>query len=158
MQIVDIIIIGVAAIALITGAMKGFVRQAGAIAGLLFGIIACRMFGGDVADFFVKHGSENETILRALCYILVFIVVFVCFALIARLTGSLLSAVRLRVFDRIAGAVFRCGLWLLFLSLALNVYLSLCPGDAAIFNVASKPWRSAAVEFAPKILGYLVNP
>ncbi len=153
---IDYILIVITALALITGGMKGFVRQAGSIAGLVCGVLACRFFGETVADIIAGHEGEYAAILRVICYAIVFIAVYVGISLLARLAGSILSAVKLRFLDRLAGAVFRALLWLLFVSLALNIYLSVCPDDKSKFY-NNRPWRSFVTKLAPTALGYIVN-
>lgn len=157
MTAIDIILLCIVLVALITGAIKGFVHQLGTIAGLIGGVLACRMFGADIADWAIARGTENAGLLRALVYAGVFLAVFLGLALVARLLGALLSAIKLRALDRIGGAIFRVALWLLMTSLALNVYLGICPGDRQRFEVPSKPWRGAVVDMAPALLGYIAN-
>lgn len=157
MSILDLVILIVAAVALITGAMKGFVRQIGTIVGLVAGILACRIFGSDAVSYCVPSESEHHSLLTALVYMLLFVVVFVGIGLIARLLHSVLSALKMGFINRASGALFRLVLWIVFLSLAVNVYLGICPEDTAKFHVQSKPWREITLDAAPKILGYLAN-
>ena len=64
---------------------------------------------------------------------------------------------KLGFLDRLGGAVMRTFLWLLFTSLAINIYLGICPSDRPRFERADKPWRNLTVQLAPKLLGYLAN-
>lgn len=157
MTAIDIILLFIALCAIVTGAMKGFVRQMGTIAGLIGGILACRIFGDDIAAWALGRGAENAGLLRALVYCGLFLVVFLGLSLVARLLGAILSAIKLRVLDRVGGALFRLLLWMLLTSLLLNVYLGICPSDRSRFHIASKPWRTVVVEMAPKVLGYISN-
>jgi len=153
----DIIILAIAVIALVTGALKGLVHQMGTIAGLICGVLACRFFGGTVADYLVPRDSVHAEMLRAVCYAVVFLVVFFGIALLARLLGAVLSAVKLRVFDRVCGALFRMLLWMLFLSIAVNIYMAIAPADKPHFYSTSRPWRTAVTSMAPDLLGYIVS-
>ena len=157
MTAIDITLLFIALCAVVTGAIKGFVHQMGTIAGLLFGILACRIFGSDLADWAVSRGTEHAGLLRAMVYCGLFLVVFLCLACVARLLGAILSSIKLRGIDRIGGAVFRLALWMLIVSLLLNVYLGICPNDRSRFEVPSKPWRGIVVDMAPKLLGYIAN-
>lgn len=157
MTTIDIVLLFIALCAVVTGAIKGFVHQMGTIAGLIGGILACRIFGEDVATWAVARGTENAGLLRALVYCGLFLVVFLSLSLVARLLGAILSAIKLRVLDHVGGAVFRLALWMLIVSLLLNVYLGICPNDKGRFHVASKPWRGIVVGMAPKLLGYIAN-
>lgn len=157
MTAIDLILLGIIAVALVTGWMRGFVRQVGTVAGIIFGILVCRMFGGEVADFFVSRGSEHASIARACVYAVVFVAVFLSCNLLARLMSSILKAVKLGIVDRAAGALMRAFLWLLFASLAINIYLGICPADQWRFDRADKPWRSLTLNIAPCLLGYIAN-
>lgn len=157
MSAIDLILLAIIGIALVTGWIRGLVRQVGTVAGILFGVIVCRVFGGDVADYFVSRGAEHASVARACVYAVLFVAVFLSCNLLARLLCNILRAVKLGVFDRAAGAVMRTFLWLLFTSLAINVYLGICPADKARFQRQDKPWRSITVQLAPKLLGYLAN-
>ena len=157
MTTIDIVLLFIALCAVVTGAIKGFVHQMGTIAGLIGGILACRIFGEDVATWAVARGTENAGLLRALVYCGLFLVVFLSLSLVARLLGAILSAIKLRALDRVGGAVFRLALWMLIVSLLLNVYLGICPNDKGRFHVASKPWRGIVADMAPKLLGYIAN-
>ena len=127
------------------------------MAGIILGIIVCRIWGGEAADYFVGKGAEHADVARACVYAVIFIAVFLSCNLIARLASSILKAVKLKILDRTAGALMRAFLWLLFTSLALNIYLNVCPQDRSRFEVADKPWRALTVELAPKLLGYLTT-
>lgn len=157
MALTDIILLAIVVIAAVTGAMRGIVSQIGAIAALLAAILVCRFFGGTIADAVVCHGSEHETLWRVLCYALVFVATYFGVWLLARLFGAAVSAMHLRPFDRIAGALFRIAEWLIITSIVLNVYLAVCPSDRSGFCTPSKPWRSAIVKIAPALSGYLTN-
>lgn len=157
MNAIDYIILGIIILAAIVGAMKGFVNQAGTIAGVILGILACRFFGGAAADFIVTPGTEHEALYRTLTYALVFVAVVVVVKLVAGLFTKVISAMHIRIIDRVAGAVFSAAIWALGMSVALNVYLSAAPADRGEFNKRDKPWRSAVVGFAPQIMGYLTT-
>lgn len=157
MALTDIILLAIVVIAAVTGAMRGIVAQIGAIAALLAAILVCRFFGGTVADALVSHGSEHEATLRVLCYALVFVATYFGVWLLARLFGAAVSAMHLRPFDRIAGALFRIAEWLIITSIVLNVYLAICPSDRAAFSNPAKPWRTTVVKIAPALAGYITH-
>lgn len=157
MTAIDLILLAIIAIALITGWMRGLVRQVGTVAGIILGIIVCRVFGAEIADYFVSRGADHASIARACVYAVLFVIVFLSCNLLARLLSSILKAVKLGMLDRAGGAVMRTFLWLLFTSLAINIYMGICPSDKARFNRADKPWRNITVQIAPKLLGYLAN-
>lgn len=158
MSLIDIVLIAVVLIAAIMGAVKGFVHQAGTIVGVILAVLACRFWGGDVADMLVNPADEYASIYRVLVYALVFAAVFIIVRLIAMLFGKVLSAMSVRFIDRLAGAIFSAIAWTLIMSIVLNVYLAFAPSDRARFDVPNKPWRSAVVKFAPQMMGYISTP
>ena len=123
----------------------------GTVAGIILGIIVCRVFGAEIADYFVSRGADHASIARACVYAVLFVIVFLSCNLLARLLSSILKAVKLGMLDRAGGAVMRTFLWLLFTSLAINIYPGICPSDKARFNRADKPWRNITVQIAPKL-------
>lgn len=155
METIDIILLVISAVAIVTGAMRGFVRQAGTISGLVLAIVACRLFGSQAAQWLIGSGSEHEVLLRAVAYTAIFVIVFVGVSLLARLIHSAFAAVSLGWLNRVAGAVFRLGLWMVLTSLVLNIWLTAAPADSGMLN--AKPWRHALVELAPRLLGYFAN-
>lgn len=157
MNAIDYIILGIILLAAILGAMKGFVSQVGTIVGVVLAIIACRLFGSDAADFIVTHGTEHESLYRSLTYVLVFVAVFIVVKLLANLFSSVIRAVHLGIIDRVAGAIFSAAIWLLAMSVAVNLYLAVEPDDRGVFNHGDKPWREAVVDLAPHIMGYLTT-
>ena len=60
----------------ITGWMRGLVRQVGTVAGIILGIIVCRVFGAEIADYFVSRGADHASIARACVYAVLFVIVF----------------------------------------------------------------------------------
>ena len=155
MYAVDIILLAVAVIAAVTGAMRGLVLQIGSIAGLLSAIVVCRLFGQDVSAAVVNPASEHATALTVMVYVLLFLAVYIGVMLLARLLGATLSAIRLRPFDRVAGALFRTGIWLVLCSLLLNAYFALIPSDYNRFVSSGGPWRAWVVKLAPTVTGYI---
>lgn len=157
MTTLDFIILGIILAATIVGAYKGFVSQAGTIAGVVLGVLGCRFFGSTVADRFITAGAEHETVYRALIYALLFIAIYLGVRFVASLFGKALSALHVRVVDRLGGAIFCAAAWMLAMSVALNVYLTISPDDRAHFNTPQKPWRTAVVDFAPEVLGFITT-
>ena len=134
MTTLDFIILGIILAATIVGAYKGFVSQAGTIAGVVLAVLGCRFFGGTIADRFVTAGAEHETVYRALIYTLLFIAIYLGVRFVASLFGKALSALHVRVVDRLGGAIFCAAAWMLAMSVALNVYLlRVCNSCVLIF-------------------------
>lgn len=155
MLAIDIILLAIVIIAAVTGAMKGLVLQIGTIAALLAAILVCRFFGGQVVTAVVSPHSEHAMLMTVMVYVLLFLTVYIGVFLLAKLLGATLSAVHLRPFDRVAGALLRIATWLILTSIVLNVYFAVCPSDQSRFLSPSKPWRAWVVNIAPELMGYI---
>lgn len=157
MTALDFILLAIGLIALVTGAMRGLIRQLGTFIGLICGVLACRIFGVSVVNELVSPHSDHHALLTAACYAALFLLVFIGITLIAGLIHKVISALMLGGIDRFAGGIFRLGLWTVILSLLLNVYLGIYPDDTSRFEVKGKPWRTVVLKAAPKLLGFIAN-
>ena len=134
MAFIDIVILVVAILGAVIGLWRGLVRSIGGLAGLLLGIIACRLFGNDFSGVFIDlFPSTDKYLVTIFAYILLFVVVFVCAKLIAHLMRSLLKALSLGIFDAIGGGLFGAFKFLLVLSIILNAMCVFAP-DAEILH------------------------
>ena len=88
MDTIDITVCVIALVAAVTGAMKGFMRQAADVAGLVGAIIICHLFGATVADMVFAPDSPHATLWRAIVYVGLFVAVMTCAALVGRLCGA----------------------------------------------------------------------
>ncbi|MDE6156750.1 MAG: CvpA family protein [Muribaculaceae bacterium] len=157
MGALDIIILAIIALAAVYGAVRGFVHQIGTITALVAAVLVCRFFGARAADAIVDAGAQYAGAYRMLVYVLLFVLVFAGIRFVAGLCGTLLSKMHVRVIDRIAGALFSACAAVLVMSIALNVYLTLAPGDRHRFENTNKPWRTAVISCAPRLMGYITD-
>ena len=120
MSAIDILILVVVGVAVIMGFTRGIIGQVGQIAGLIGGIIAARLFGSRLAAFFA--GQEAPSAFDNVAgYVVVFLLAYFAVWLVARFIRGTVHAVHLGIIDRLAGAVFKGALWLLMLSIVLNM-------------------------------------
>lgn len=135
----------------VLGWRSGLLRQVGRLAGIILGIAACRIYGPALVDYFCGTGaSVSDTVLyTVLCYVLLFVVVYLLATLLAHLMRKMLDSVHIGILNRLAGAVFNIVEWLLLLSLALNLWVSLVPSTA----LASDPLFDRVLWFGPFLLG-----
>lgn len=151
MSALDIIIILVAGAGLVIGFTRGIISQIGQIAGLVGGIAAARIFGSTLASAFSKTPDTLETVCG---YIAAFVVAYFLVWAVFRILRKTVHGIKLGIVDRVAGALFKALQWLVVLSLALNLYLAIRFDDSDIRS-PQKPWRSAVIDLAPALLGYL---
>lgn len=147
-----IIVVGVAAV---LGFRKGIIAQAGQIAALVAGVVACRMFGTEAAHWIGAAGdkapSTGDTVLG---YAAVFLVFYFGVLLIAHLVRGVVHGVHLGILDRGAGAMFKVCLWTLLLSVALNIWAVVTP-DSDLTDTKAHPGRAYVLKIAPEVCGYI---
>lgn len=153
MTAIDILILVIIAVGGVMGFSKGLMSQLGQIAAVVAGIIAARFFGDALSGLFA--GNEAPSAMDAVCgYGIAFLLAYGLAWLVARMVRGVIHTVHLGILDRIGGAAFKIAQWGLVLSLAINFYL-LISGDDERLHDPGSPWRQAAVDFAPAVLGYL---
>ncbi len=161
MSITDIIILIIIAVGLFMGWRKGLIAQLGKIAALIAGVVACRVFGDKVAMWLVEamsnpdDAAETPLLWVTLAYIVVFLGVYF---VVTALYSCLRKAVHLittSLIDRLAGALFRALLYLMAVSLALNLWLLISPGSAVAMSrlVHTRVFGISILTLAPATLG-----
>ena len=159
MSTLDIILIVVVVVAAIYGYYKGFVRQIGALAGIIAGIICCRVFAVDFAaflnDFFLDATSTKDSsrfLNSVVAQVVLFILGYFGARWVASLLTSLLKTAKLSSVNRATGAVFAVVQWLVLLSLALNLWIAIFP-SSTIVTESSSFVDERLINLAPDILG-----
>lgn len=128
-----LIIIVVLILAAWRGWYRGLLHQLASLMGLAFGIVFSRIFCADVSAWLVEHcphlgeGIFPEYTYSMISVALVFGAVYLLFSLLATVLNSALSILHLGALNSIAGAVFSILKWVLMISVALNLWLSINP-------------------------------
>lgn len=157
MSVFAIITILLVVLGLVQGYRKGLISQVGQIIGLLAAIVACRMFGPVAVEWLgPRDPSESSTALTAVAYAITFLVVYIGVLIVVRLIRGVVHGVHLGVIDRIAGAVFRAFVYLLLLSIVLNVWAVVAPGSDMV-NTRVHPERARVIVIAPMVCGYVAD-
>lgn len=150
MTVFEIALIVLMVLAAILGFRKGIVNQLGALAGIVLGVIACRLYGdwavGVVSSW--ASSDSNKVALTVLAYVILFLVVYLLCLLIAKLLRSLIHTMQLGLIDRIAGALLKMFLWFFALSFLLNIWVSVVPE-----HTPSGSWAQRTLDFAPAVMG-----
>lgn len=146
----EIFLIIFAAIAIVWGAIVGLIRQLGSIAGIVLGILACRLFGQDAAYWLASmaESGSSRALLTVLAYVVVFLVAYLCAWAVARLVKVAAKKMQLGVLDRLCGAVFKLFLFMFCLSLAMNLWAAIAPDLSP-----TGKWAHRVEKVAPRILG-----
>lgn len=130
MSAIDIFIVIVLAVALIYGLRKGIIKQLGSLLGIAMGILACRLFGGVLSDYFVGQNPDSTDLYISGIFtnIILFAAGFLLTLLIVKALRKVTDSVGLSFFDRLGGAVFSVFEWFFILSLIFNFWQALRPG------------------------------
>lgn len=150
MSTFEIFLIIFSLIAIVWGAWVGLIRQLGSIAGIVLGILACRLFGDDAARWLASmaESGSSRTLLTVLAYIVVFLLAYFSAWAVARLVRAAAKKMQLGVLDRLCGAVFKLFLFIFCLSLALNLWAAIAPDLSP-----GGRWAHRVEKVAPRILG-----
>ncbi len=159
MSVLDIILLVVVLVAAIYGYYKGVVSQIGALAGIVIGVVCCRLFADDLTSFFnglfIDSTSTNSSA-KFLNSIISLVVLFLVGYLGARWMASLLSTVlkkiKLGTINRVIGVIFAIVQGLLILSLALNLWIAIFP-NSKVFASSVEGIEERVINLAPDILG-----
>ncbi|MDE6085781.1 MAG: CvpA family protein [Muribaculaceae bacterium] len=160
MTAIDIIIIVVFFGAVIYGYWKGVIVQLGSLAGILLGILACRLFGPWLTEVLGGATGSSDAIDMGyingiIANVILFILGFLCAKLVARLVKTVTTAVKLSIVDKLLGVIFCLFEWFLVLSILLNVWQVLRPGVnvAASSTLGRGRAARAVMDLAPAVLG-----
>ncbi|KPJ61263.1 MAG: hypothetical protein AMJ46_02910 [Latescibacteria bacterium DG_63] len=105
MNWLDITIIVICAVGIIQGIVKGFVRQAFSVFGLIFGIIIAFRYH-DILARYLSKWIQHPVALMILSFVFILVVVLLLFKLIGLAARVAISAVSVGWLDRLAGGVF----------------------------------------------------
>lgn len=150
MSTFEIFLIIFSLIAIVWGAAAGIIAQLGSIAGIVLGIVACRLLGHQAAYWLgsIAESGSSRTLLSILAYILVFIVAYFGAWALGRLAKAAAKKMQLGFLDRLCGAAFKLFLFIFCLSLAMNLWAAIAP-DMSPQGV----WADRVEKVAPRILG-----
>lgn len=146
-----IFLLVLAIVAGVLGFMKGLVRQIGSIAGIVAGIIVCRLYGHDAAAWLGRVAStpaEDSALITICAYAGLFVLAYLGCIIAASLLRKVVSSLHLGLIDRVAGAALKIFVWAMLVSLALNVWVAFAP--------ESRPegvWARRVENLAPAVMG-----
>ncbi|MCR5882989.1 CvpA family protein [Rhizobacter sp. J219] len=135
MQWVDLVMLGILAISVIVGLVRGFVFEVLSLAGWLVAYLVARWFAADVAVH-IPVGKPGSAVNHAVGFVALFIAVLLLWAIVSRLLRFLIHASPLSLPDRALGAGFGL-LRGLVLLLAAATVIMVTP------LAKSPPWRAS---------------
>ncbi|MDE5607462.1 MAG: CvpA family protein [Muribaculaceae bacterium] len=159
---IDIIILVIFVAAAAYGWWRGMIVQIGSLAGILLGILLCRLFGDGFANFLINTFGGDGPVSPDTRYatgvaanVILFILGFIAAKLVARLIKAVTQAVRLSLIDKLCGVIFSIFEWFLIFSILLNIWQAFRPSDPIIRNSSLGNGRAAhaILNLAPNVLG-----
>lgn len=157
MLLVDILIVALAAWGAWRGYRGGLMAGLGSLAGLVAGVVACRLLADVAYAVMCRHTDAASwpaapyTGMTAAC-VAVFVPVWAAYAVAGRALRGLLSALWLGPLDRIGGALFGAVKWMFAVSVVLNVCYMAAP-YGSLFSGGHSVLLRVAMELAPAVWG-----
>ncbi|MBD5213592.1 MAG: CvpA family protein [Bacteroidales bacterium] len=159
---IDIIILVIFVASAAYGWWRGMIVQIGSLAGILLGILLCRLFGEGFADFLIDTfggdgpiSSDTRYATGVAANVILFILGFIAAKLVAHVIKAVTQAVRLSLIDKLCGVIFSIFEWFLIFSILLNVWQAFRPSDPILKNSSLGNGRAAhaILNLAPNVLG-----
>ena len=136
-------------IPLLWGAWRGFQRglifEIAMIIGLVLGLYLAFKFSVLFEGLVAKHISSNGV--HYISFFLVFILVILIMVLLAKFLESILKAIKLNPFNKIAGALFGMLKFLLIVSIILTLFK---PVDEQM-KLLKPEWKEGSLLYAPVV-------
>ena len=159
MTTLDFILLAIIVVSALYGYHKGIVAQIGALAGVLVGILCCRMFSDDFAsllnDVFLDSASTKASSLflnSVIAQVVLFLVGYFGARWGASLLSKVLKTIKLGTINSIAGSVFAVVQGLVLFSLLLNVWIAINPSTDLVKSSTSIV-DEHVINLAPDIFG-----
>jgi len=121
MGTIDWIIVAVLALGFIAGLVRGLIRQAFSLGGLIIGVVCGAFLYKPVAGFLLNGLNMTEKVAEVLSFILILIVVPVLCGLLGRAVSRLVHVADLGFVDRLLGGVFGTLKWFILLGLMFQL-------------------------------------
>lgn len=162
MSIIDILILVIFVAAAAYGWWRGMIVQIGSLAGVLLGILLCRLFGDQFTNFLINTFGGDGPVSPDTAYatgvaanVVLFILGFIAAKLVARVIKAVTQAARLSLIDKLCGVVFSLFEWFLIFSILLNIWQAFNPSDPILKKSTLGDGRAAHAIFnlAPNVLG-----
>jgi len=107
---------------LLRGLKRGFVAEAGTIIGILAGFYIATALNGSMSHLFILICSGSVPWSSVFGFLFTFLVIFLLFAILAKIFEGILGIIALGGVNRLAGGAFCLLKSVLVLSIVLNLY------------------------------------
>lgn len=121
METIDWIIVVVLALGFITGIVRGLIRQAFSLGGIIAGVICGAFLYKPLAGFLLNGLNMTEKVAQVLSFIVILLLVPILFGLIGRMVSRLVHVADLGFIDRLLGGLFGTLKWFVLLGLMFQL-------------------------------------
>ena len=122
MNVIDVIILLCCVPAIFRGLTKGFIAQAAALIALILGAWMSFHFSSIVVDWIKPVINVSPTVVQAIAFTLILIVVFLVLTLLGRLVEGIIRIVMLGWLNKLLGVVFALLKVLLVIGLVILLF------------------------------------
>ncbi|MFW5892367.1 MAG: CvpA family protein [Bacteroidota bacterium] len=105
MNHIDIILSIPLVIGALRGFMKGFIREAASLGGLIAGIYFAAIFAETVGIYITQYLSWDQGTIKIVAFVMILIVVLIVVNIVARIIEKIFKMVGLNFLNRMAGVV-----------------------------------------------------
>lgn len=153
----DIVVVIVCVAACIRGYMTGFVLQLSFLLGIILGAVFAGEMAKKIAPYLENIIGEPEYLAAPISYVIGFVIILIAVNLIGRIVNSLVKVVLLGTVNRLVGAVFCLGKWILIMSILLNLLVTFDHNKTIIKEEVREQSNvySSLIEIAQIIIPYL---
>ncbi len=155
MSVIDIIILIPLIYGLIRGLFRGLFKEIASLLGIVFGLVAARLWADSVAAILMSMFESSETIMLPVAYILIFIIVAIGLNVLAFFIEKLLSFAMLGWLSKLAGGLFgMLKFWLIISVLvlafdAINQHVKLVDDVTISKSVMYQPTKNLLAKCLP---------
>lgn len=157
MQWVDLAMLGVLAVSVVVGLVRGFVFEVLSLVGWFVAYLVARWFAADVAPH-IPVGAPGSAVNHAVAFACLFIAALIVWAIASRLLRFLIHATPLSFPDRLLGAAFGLlrGLVLLLAAVTVIAYTPLATSPVWKASTGAQ-WLQSALDGLRPLLPSLIS-
>lgn len=137
MTTIDILILIALGAGVVSGYMKGFIRQLASILGLIVGLLAAKALYASLAEKLCPAVTDSMTVAQGLSFVVIWIAVPLLFTVVASLLTKAMEAVSLGWLNRLLGCALGALKYLLLASLVISV-IEFIDSDNKLINETKK--------------------
>ncbi len=121
-MVFDIIILAFAAFGLLAGLIKGLVKEALGLIGLVLSFLIAKLFAPEFCEYIHKWVNWHEQVRYMVSWLAIFVAVALVTSLLSYLITKAVQAIQLGFINRLLGAVLGAVKYVFIISLILNLY------------------------------------